>query len=275
MKNYQITENCTFASMDKIGDIEIKVSGKLGNIKLSPDSYDIKEIAMILQSVEDLLFPVNKKERPLISYNIQEGSVKHIFKTSIQAVIGFSAVLTQITTQNSIDFLELKTAQAIENIKNLSIQKNYEFEIKTSLQKEKDFELNITPQTKYFRTENIWVDAEIYFYGTLTNAGGKNKANIHLDTPEYGSLTIDTQKVFLEGQEENLLYKKFGVRAIGKQNIETGEFDKSALILMELIEYNPKYDDSYLNGLIQKAKSNWKGIDADEWLNNLRGGYEA
>lgn len=261
--------------MVKIGDIEITVSGKLGNIKLSPDSYDINEIAIMLQSAESMLFPTNKKERPLISYNIQEGSVKHIFRTSVQAVIGFSAVLAQITSQNSIDFLELKTAQAIENIQNLSIQKNFEFEIKTSVQEDKEFELKITPQTKYFRTENIWVDAELYFYGTLTNAGGKNKANIHIDTPEFGSITIDTQKTFLEGQEENLLYKKYGIRAVGKQNMETGEFDKSALMLIELIEFNPKYDDSYLNGLIQKAKSNWKGIDADEWLNNLRGGYEA
>jgi hypothetical protein len=261
--------------MEKIGNIEIKVSGKLGNINLSPDSYDIKDIALILQNIEDLLFPVNKKERPLISYNIQEGSVKHIFKTSIQAVIGFSAVLTQITSQDSIDFLELKTAQAIENIQNLSIQKNFEFDIRTSLKANDEYELRITPQTKYFRTENIWMDAEMYFYGTLTNAGGKNKANIHVDTSEFGSLTIDTQKAFLEGQEENLLYKKYGIRAIGKQNIETGEFDRSALVLVELIEYNPKFDDDYLNGLIQKARSNWKDIDADEWLNNLRGGYEA
>jgi len=259
--------------MEKVGNIEIRVTGKSGNNDLSPDNYDIKHIASLLQNIEDLLYPNNKKERPLITYDIKEGSVKHIFKTTIQTIIGFSAILTQIQANNSIDFLELKTATAIENIQNLSVQKNYSFQIKTSLND--DFELDITPKTKFYRTENIWVDAEFYFYGVLTNAGGKSKANIHLDTSDYGSLTIDTGKDFLEEQEQNLLYKKFGVRAKGKQSIETGEIDTKSLTLIKLIDYSPKFDNDYLNNLISKAKKNWKEINPDEWLFNLRGGYEA
>lgn len=259
--------------MDKIGSIEICVVGNRGNLKLSPENYDIKEIITMLQTVEDILYPTNKKERPLISYDIEEGSVKHIFKTSVQAIIGFSALIGQIDKVHSIDFLELKTAQAIESIQQMAYQKNYEFEIKTSIAE--DTTLKITPNTNFLRTENIWVDAELYFYGTLTNAGGKNKANIHLDTEEFGSLTIDTPKEFLEEWEENLLYKKFGIRAEGKQNLETGEVDKSTLKFIELIDFNPKYDEKYLNSLIKKAKSNWQGIEPDEWLNEFRGGYDA
>lgn len=259
--------------MDKIGDIEIRVVGKSGNVELKPDNYDIRHIASVLQNVEDLLFPNNKKDRPLITYDIQEGSVRHIFKTPIQYIIGFSAILVQIQESNSIDFLDLKTARAIESIQQLSQQKNYEFLFSTSVKKE--VELSINPSTRFFRTENTWVDAEFYFYGVLTNAGGKNKANIHLDTSEYGSLTIDTGKDFLEGQEENLLYKKFGVRATGKQNLETGEIDTKSLELVELINYNPKFDSDYLSSLIKKAKKSWKNLDTDEWLTNLRGEYEA
>jgi len=40
--------------MDKIGDIEIRVVGKSGNMNLTPANYDIKHIASILQNVEDL-----------------------------------------------------------------------------------------------------------------------------------------------------------------------------------------------------------------------------
>lgn len=259
--------------MDKIGDIEIRVVGKSGNLELKPGNYDIRHIASILQNIEDLLFPNNKKDRPLITYDIQEGSVRHVFKTPVQYIIGFSAILGQIQESNSIDFLDLKTARAIENIQELSLQKNYEFQFSTSVKE--NIELLISPETKFYRTENIWVDAEFYFYGVLTDAGGKSKANIHLDTSEYGSLTIDTGKDFLEGQEKNLLYRKFGVRAIGKQNLETGEFDTRSLKLLELVNYNPKYDSDYLNSLISKAKQSWKGINTDEWLSNLRGGYEA
>jgi len=259
--------------MDKIGDIEIRVVGKSGNQELNPDNYDIKYITAILQNVEDLLYPNNKKERPIITYDIKEGSVRHIFKTTIQTVIGFSAVLSQVESNNSIDFLELKTARALENIQKLSLQKNYEFQIKTSLNE--DYELIINPQTKYFRTENTWVDAELYFYGILKDAGGKSKANIHIDTTDYGYLSIETGEEYLKRREENLLYKNYGVRAKGKQNIETGEIDYKTLKLLELIDYNPKFDTTYLNELISKAKKNLKGIDSDEWLLNLRGGYEA
>lgn len=259
--------------MEKIGDIEIRVVGKSGNLNLSPDNYDIKQIAYLLQNVEDLLYPTHKKDRPIITYDIQEGSVRHIFKTSIQAVIGFSALLSQIQSQNNIDFLELKTARAIEEIQKISRQKNYEFQIKTSL--EKDAELKINPSTKFFRTENTWVDAEFYFYGILKDAGGKSKANIHIDTSDYGYLSIETGEEFLKEREDNLLYKNYGVRATGKQNMDTGEVDTKSLKLVELIDYNPKFDNDYLKTLINKAKNNWKGIDADEWLLNMRGGYEA
>ncbi|MEQ6119560.1 hypothetical protein [Reichenbachiella sp. MALMAid0571] len=259
--------------MDKIGDIEIRVVGKSGNLDLKPENYDIKHIASILQNVEDLLYPNNKKDRPLITYDIQEGSVKHIFKTPIQYIIGFSAILTQIQETNSIDFLDLKTARAIENIQQLSQQKNYEFQFSTSIKK--DIELSINPFTKFFRTENTWVDAELYFYGILKDAGGKSKANIHIDTEDYGYLAIETVQDFLMEQEENLLYKKYGVRASGKQNVETGEIDTKTLKLIELINYNPKYDSDYLSLLINKAKKSWQGIDTDDWISNMRGGYEA
>lgn len=258
--------------MDKIGDIEIRVVGKSGNLEIKPENYDIKHIASILQNVEDLLYP-NNKNRPLITYDIQEGSVKHIFKTPIQYIIGFSAVLGQIQESNSIDFLDLKTARAIENIQELSQQKNYEFQFTTSIKK--DIELSIHPNTRFFRTENTWVDAEFYFYGILKDAGGKSKANIHIDTDDYGYLAIETGQDFLMEQEENLLYKKFGVRAVGKQNLETGEIDTKSLKLVELINYNPKFDSDYLASLISKAKKSWKGIDTNEWLLNLRGEYEA
>ncbi|WP_239541232.1 hypothetical protein [Cryomorpha ignava] len=187
-------------------------------------------------------------------------------------MIGFSAVLAQVQSANSIDFLDLKTARAFENIQSLARHKNYEFEIKTSL---KDtYELVINPTTHFDRVENIWVEAELYFYGTIKDAGGKNKANIHIDTSE-GYVTIATGEEFLKGQEENLLYKKYGIRAVGLQNIETGEVDTKSLELKELIDYNPAYDSEYLNGLIQRAKTSWKNIDPDSWLLNLRGGYEA
>lgn len=258
--------------MEKIGTIEIRVSGKLGINDLTPDNYDIKHIVSILQNVQDLMYPNNNKDRPLITYDLKSGSVRHIFKTSMQYVIGFSAVLMQVKATNSIDFLVLKTSRAIENLQNLSQQNNYEIDISTSVNP--DIFLRIDPSTTFLKTEDVWVDAEFYMYGILKDAGGKNKANIHIDTDDYGYLAFETGQDFLMNQKENLLYKRYGVRAIGKQNIETGEIDTRTLKLLELINYDPLFDMDYIERLIEKASGKWENLDVDEYMSEVRGFYE-
>ncbi len=228
----------------------------------------------ILENAENLLFPTDKKDRPTISYQIEEGSVRHIFKTTLQFIIGFNAIIGQVSHQQNIDFLDLSTAKAFENIQILAKQKNYTFTISTSIANSN--EIRLDQATQFYRTEAVWVDAEFYFYGRVTNAGGKDKANIHVVTEELGTVRVETPITFLESYDDNLLYKPYGIRAVGKQHSETGEIDKSSLKFVELIDYHPKYDDSYLKKLREKAKKSWLGkIEPDSWLKDIRGSYDA
>lgn len=261
--------------MEKIGQIEIRITGSKGNIEVSPDNYDIKEIIFILENTENLLYAGDKKDRPIISYKIEEGSVKHLFKTSLQFVIGFNAIIGQVQQTQNIDFLELTTARAFENIQEIAAKKNYTFTIKTSLNNTNEIKIDKT--TQLYRTEAIWVDAEFYFYGKITNAGGKDKTNIHINTDEFGSVTIFTPVSFFENLEENIIHKKpYGIRAIGKQHSETGELDKSSLKFIELVDFQPTYDEKYLQSLREKAKKSWLGnINPETWLSEMRGGYDA
>lgn len=260
--------------MDKTGFIEIRISGSKGNFDVTPDNYDIREVISMLENAENLIFPGDKKDRPLISYKIEEGSVKHLFKTSIQFIIGFNALIGQINQVQNIDFLELSTAKAIENIQNIAAKRDYILCLKTSIENTNEIQIDRT--THYYRTEAIWADAEFYFYGKVTNAGGKGKANVHIFTDEYGTLIIQTPISFLEQYDQNLLYKTLGIRAIGKQHSETGDIDTSTLKFIELVYYQPKYDEQYLKGLRDKAKKSWLGtINPDNWLKEIRGGYDA
>ena len=260
--------------MDKIGYIEIKITGNKGNLELSPDNYDIREIREMLEQAENLLVLSDKKDRPLISYQLEEGSVRHIFKTSIQYIIGFNAIIGQVSKSNSIDFLDLSTAKAFETFQDIAIKRNYSLEIKTS--EEESFKVKVDKTTRFFRSESIWANAEFYFYGKITSMGGKEKSNIHIATEDLGVIIIQTEKEYLEHLESNLLYKSFGIRATGKQHSETGEIDKSNLKFIELIDYNPKYNEDYLTNLRKKATKSWVGtIDSNKWLKNFRGGYDA
>ncbi|XHR94644.1 hypothetical protein ACFJIV_31000 [Mucilaginibacter sp. UC70_90] len=167
----------------------------------------------------------------------------------------------------------MNTAKAIESFQDTALKKNFKFNISTSL--EETAHLIIDRNTRFIRSEALWADAEFYFYGKITDAGGKDKANIHLLTEEYGTLTVDTSKDILEQLEGNILYKSFGIRAIGKQHSETGEIDKKSLKFVEMVDYSPKYDQDYLKSLRTKAMGWLTQINADDWLNNIRGGYDA
>ena len=260
--------------MKKIGFIEIIITGSKGNLELSPDNYDIREVISMLENAENLLYSGDKRDRPTISYKLEEGSVKHIFKTSIQFIIGFNAIIGQVNHVQNIDFLDIDTAKAFENIQDIAIKRDYAFSIKTSI--ENTNEVRVDNTTHFYRTEAVWADAEFYFYGKVTNAGGKGKANIHIVTEELGTVIIQTPISFLEHYDENMLYKTFGIRAIGKQHSETGEVDTSTLKFIELVDYQPKYDEQYLKALRDKARKSWLGnINPDNWLKEIRGAYEA
>ncbi len=260
--------------MDNKGFIEIRITGSKGNLDLSPENYDIREIISILENAENLLYPGDKRDRPTITYKIEEGSVKHILKTSIQYIIGFNAIIGQVNQVQNIDFLDLSTAKAFENIQDIAAKRDYVFSIKTSLENTNEVKLDRT--THFYKSEAIWAEAEFYFYGKVTNAGGKDKANIHVFTEQLGTVRIQTPITFLEQYSENLLYKTFGIRATGKQHSETGEIDTSTLRFVELVDYQPKYDEQYLKTLRDRAKKSWLGnINSQNWLNEIRGGYDA
>lgn len=253
----------------KTGTIEIHITGKNGNESLSPDNFDIREVKKLLDGIEDMLYPNNKQARPTITYSVEAGSVRNIFRTSLQAVASFTAILNMIVAEQSIDNLEVTTARAFETIQQSAKQSNYSFEFMTS--QVDGAILKITPDTNFFRNEDLWADAEFFFYGELTNAGGKNDPNIHLVTKEAGTLLIDVDKEFLKHQDENILYKEFGVRVQGKQNIATGELDKRNLKLIDLVDYNSRFDEQYLSTLISKVGNKFSGLDVDNWINEIRG----
>lgn len=223
---------------------------------------------------EDLLYPVDRSDRPIISYKIEDGSVQHIFKTSLQYIIGFNAVLGQINQVRNIDFLEHKTAKAFETIQDIATKKSFAFTIKTSL--EQTNEVVIDSTSDFHRTASVWVNTEFYFYGKVTNAGGKDRANIHISTDELGTVRVQTPIRFLEQRQENLLYKTFGVRAVGKQHVETGEIDTTTLKFLDLVDYVPEYNEEYLKSLRASAKKTWlHKINPEVWLQEIRGGYGA
>lgn len=257
--------------MQQTGQIEIHVVGWKGNNPLTPDNYDIKEIISLLSNVEPLLYPGMRGDRPDIAYSLESGSVRNIFKVTKQAEAAFVAVMTMVASSQSIDSLEAPSARAIEQIQTMAVKHNYDFEFRAASHEGNI--LSITPSTRFYRSDALWVDAEVYLYGTLVDAGGKDKSNIHLETKDYGTIVISADRETLKNEERNLLYKEYGIQAKARQNVMTGEIDKSSLKLIKIIDYKPTFDKDYLDGLIEKVGDRYDNIDVDDYVSKIRGNY--
>lgn len=257
--------------MERTATFEVVLEGTKAGKPLKPEDYDIKALRELLAEVEVLLFPNDRRERPVISYEVQEGSVRNIFRTGLQAVAQTGAVLGLVVAAGTIDVLEPRTAKAIEAMQRWAQESDLAFTLRTSLPN--SAELRIDGSTHFFRTEATSVESEVYLYGKVVEAGGKGKPNIHLNVDGQGVHIIDASEQVLADLKDNILYHTMGIRAIGRQNLQTGEIEKGSLKLIELIDYDAQFEAAYLKKLQAKANSWIKDIDPDQYLNDIRGEY--
>lgn len=256
--------------MDQTGRVEIRVIGQVGNKPLSPENFDIREIRELFNVVEALLYPNQNITREPISYSLEDGSVRNIFKTTVQSAATFITIVSLVQKTGSLDVLELTTAKALQEVQKSAIRTGFTYEF--GKPGDPIPSLTISNKTTFHINENLWADAEFYFYGVLINAGGKDKTNIHLLTKDNGVIILATEKEFLQGLKDNVLYKQFMVRAAGRQNITSGVIDTSSLQLLELTPFDPSYNEQYLAKLIKRATATWADVpDADQWLSDIRG----
>jgi len=248
---------------------EIIIKIKDGEGKISIDNYDIRDIKFLLENIENIIVRDIKKHT--IALEIKEGSIINSFKTTVQIVTLFAKDIESINQEGSIHFLEDKKAIAIGKIQQKAKTDKLAFEISTSLEKSPKCIIDST--TNYFIEEKKWGRAEYYLYGIVTDAGGKNRPNIHLETKEYGSLKIAIDEKKLKELDKNILYKLVGINAEGEQNLLTGEINKEKLKFIKFLSYNPTYDKKYLEECIKKGTESWKGVNTEDWIENLRGSY--
>ncbi|RMF22943.1 MAG: hypothetical protein D6765_13720 [Bacteroidetes bacterium] len=206
------------------------------------------------------------------------------FSLYFEALEELKKNLERVGKSGNLDELPGPQAAALEGFQELAREKDIRFKYSEQTDEipfgsvlgmspqEKKTLLSITPQTDYRRSPAVWAEGEFYFYGKVTALGG-DPPSLTLDTTEFGPLKMQAAPEALARHPSNPLYRLIGVRAAGRQHVKTGEIDTSRLRLLEILEFNPQSDPSYLEELIEKARHSWSDIeDADEWLKTLRHG---
>lgn len=191
----------------------------------------------------------------------------HKFILPLTGVILFNGLIGEVAHRKSIDFLEYKRAEIIEKYQLKAREKNLDIIFSTSFSDSR--QLLINRETHYFNVSPNFIYTEFILYGEVYQEGGITP-NFHINTKEFGKLTVSaTKEQILEGEKR--VYKIYGLKASGKQSLETQKpFD---LKLENFIDYNPVFDKAELDLLIAKATPNLSQIeDVDAWVETLREG---
>ena len=257
--------------MEQSGFISITIKGSTPEGELTPKDIDINETKEILTDVETLLYP-NKTERidrPRVTYEVKEGSVKNFFYLPLAKTIMFTALMGEVMKQATSELLEPQAAQVIDKWQQKSYKTGREYSIASSLSPDKPF-LVISKDTKFILLQSDWINTSLYVYGEIFEEGGLSKSNLHILTDRYGRLTVDATKEQLTSGS-NKLYNVYGLWVKGKQNMQTGSLKD--LTLINFLFHSPDYDELVLSQLIDKSTANWKKVkNKDNWLSDIRGG---
>jgi hypothetical protein len=251
--------------LEELGFIELRIRNK--DNTLGPKDIDINEVKEFISDVESLLYP-NRKEkqnRPHISYDIEKGSVKHKFFLPITAVILFNGLTNEISNRNNLDFLDYKRQSIIDKFQKKASRGDYVIEFNNSISETSS--LIIDKTTNFEMIAPTYHESEFYVYGEIYQEGGKNP-NIHLSTTKHGNLTVSaTKEQIMDGEKKT--YKPYGLKVRGKKNFEDDTL--TDLILIEYIDYQPVYNKSILEKVIQKASINLSKIrNVDTWIEGLK-----
>jgi len=250
--------------------IEIKLTGKRGADVLRPETVGAGYLIEALSLARELLDP-EKNEDPVIT--IHEGSLalRHDYIPDNLSELAY--VLERFNHDSLINAVPNKVRKALYGLRKLAAR--YGDSVIVSDQ-EKEL-LVITKDTEFIEDTNLWVDAEVYVRGTVTNAGGVSNPNLHIKTndPRFGTLLISATEAQLSEDDKNRLYKPVSLRISIKEHAKTGNFDLRTARLLDFIETKTVQANdvsSYVDELIDRAKNSWESItDKEAWLGEIRG----
>lgn len=256
--------------MDQRQEIEVRVSGHVGNAPLTPDNFTVDELMIVLEQTRRLLSFGGEGDDDGVGvvYRMEPGSVRNVFTVSPAKAFFFGSLLSAVAAAGNLDAIAPGAAKALGELQKYAQDKGRALSFAAG-GGERPL-LEISSQTSLER-HVVWADSEYVFYGVLVAAGGKGGASIRLDTDEWGVLTIAVDRGYLAEQTANLLYRPCGVVAAGRENVVTGELDRASLRFVEIIEHGAEYDPAYLQSLISKASPNLDELDVAGFMAELRG----
>jgi len=237
---------------------------------LSPTNLTLPLLKDYIEQVQSFLKGSHRTDLNEVKASIVEGSLA-VVADNASGVLGDAAE----------DYAALKNSQVIEDMDPIRARiielwqadanKHPNRVYKLSLgDTEGNGIIEISGKTNYVVKKDIWVNVEVYAYGTIYDLGGKSKSNVHLELDNGSTLTIETSAKVLGLDNENRLYKRQLVRIRAEQNLDSKKLRNEQLVAFE--EYDPRFDEAEFEALADKVQEAWGSVKStSSWVEELRG----
>jgi hypothetical protein len=247
--------------------LRLAINDRINNDDINPSHVPLALLGEFQKDVSEFLKgSSNDVDYSKIMVSIESGSLAFL-ATGLLAAASLWSDIETLKTTRSLSLIDPKRANVIERWQ-YSAQKNprrrYSVSDKSSL-----VFFSINSDSNFKLSEDIWVQVEKYLYGNITNMGGKNKANIHLDL-ENGEILppISTTQNLLAQGEQNRLYRHSLVHISAEENLRTGKLRNLTLLSFE--DHKPVYDEQEFKLMVERGTKAWSGVPVS-WLEDLRG----
>lgn len=253
--------------MIPIDKLRLSINDRIDNNEVSPSHVSLALLGEFQKDVSEFIKGSNNNiDSSKIIISIESGSLAFL-ATGLLTAASLWSDLETLKNTNLLSSIDPKRANVIEKWQ-ASAQKNPHRHYSVSDKSNMLF-FTINSDSNFHKSEDIWVKVEKYLYGTITNMGGKNKANIHIDL-ENGEILppISTTQNLLAQGEQNRLYRNSLVHISAEENLRTGKLRNLTLLSFE--DHNPVYDENEFNLMVEKGTKAWSGVPLS-WLEDLRG----
>ena len=252
--------------------IEFVLKDKVNGVEVTPSTIGLNRFNEFNLQVAEFIAGTERLKLDDVHVVIEPGSYKLVAMVPVMIMSSLEPDLKLLAREDSLGEIDSKRADVIRTWQAQSKKSpDTIYAIRSDNVDITPIELNA--KTDFHMGDVIpWVRVEKYLFGTVTDMGGAQKANVHLRLDDSGQIVrIGTNQGYLKEQQQNRLYHKMLVRVEAEQHIKTGDLRNVRLLSFE--DYEPLFDEAALDRFAEAGKKAWSDVpDAAAWVRKLRGG---
>jgi hypothetical protein len=255
--------------MEPKDELHFSLNDRVGNADVGPGRVPLSLLGEFQRDVTDFLRGSIRDIDPSEAFvSVESGSLRLVV-SGLAAASSLWTDLGHLRSPDALSLIDPKRAAVMERWQaNARLNPSRSYRITDHAQ---TIAIAVTVDTKFRKTEQVWVTVEKYLHGKVMNWGGKVKPNIHLELGDGSTLIVAASQDLLAGEEQNRLYRNALLHISAEENLMTGAIRNPVLLGFEA--HQPVFDETEFQQMVKRGSAAWSDISSPtDWVEELRAG---